>query len=162
MILQIYTLFHVVLSLIGVGTGFVVLFGLLTARQFDKWTSWFLVTTLATSITGFFFPFHGFLPSYVIGALSVVVLASAIAARYFFHLTRAWRPVYVVTAVVALYFNVFVLVVQLFKHVPSLRAAAPTQSEPPFLAAQLIVLALFVVLGILAVKRFRLEPIPSV
>jgi hypothetical protein len=161
MILSAYTFFHVVLSLIGIGTGFVVLFGLVTARRFDKWTGWFLATTLATSVTGFFFPFHGFLPSYVIGLLSVIVLGAAILARYRFHLAGHWRAIYVVGAIIALYFNVFVLVVQLFKHIPVLEAAAPTQSEPPFFAAQLVVLALFIVFGVLAVKKFHLSPLQA-
>jgi hypothetical protein len=155
MILSAYTFFHVALSLIGIGTGFVVLFGLLTQRRFDQWTRWFLWTTLATSVTGFFFPFHGFLPSYVVGLLSVIVLGVAILARYRYHLAGRWRTIYVVGATLALYFNVFVLIVQLFKHVPALAAAAPTQSEPPFLAAQIIVMALFIVCGVQAVKRFR-------
>lgn len=156
MILSAYTVFHVILSLIGIGTGFVVLFGLLTAKRFDNWTGWFLATTLATSVTGFLFPFHGFLPSYVVGILSVIVLGVAILARYKYHLAGRSRPIYVVGAIIALYFNVFVLIVQLFKHVPVLEAAAPTQSEPPFLTAQLVVLAFFIVFGVLAVKKFRL------
>lgn len=155
MILSAYTVFHVILSLVGIATGFVVLFGLLTAKRFDNWTSWFLTTTLATSVTGFLFPFHGFLPSYAVGILSVIVLGVAILARYKYHLAGGWRPIYVVGAIIGLYFNVFVLIAQLFKHVPVLEAAAPTQSEPPFLAAQLVVLAFFIVFGVLAVKKFR-------
>jgi hypothetical protein len=154
-----YTLLHVVVSLIGIGSGLVVVFGLLKAKPLDGWTALFLVSTVLTSVTGFGFPFDHFLPSHKVGILSLVVLAVAILARYAFHLAGAWRWLYVVGAVVALYFNVFVLVVQAFEKAPALRALAPTQSEPPFLITQLIVLVLFVVLGIFAVNRFRLEPI---
>ncbi len=154
-----YTLLHVVVSLIGIGSGLVVVFGLLKAKPLDGWTALFLVSTVLTSVTGFGFPFDHFLPSHKVGILSLVVLAVAILARYAFHLAGAWRWLYVVGAVVALYFNVFVLVVQAFEKAPALRALAPTQSEPPFLITQLIVLVLFVVLGIFAVKRFCLEPI---
>ncbi len=154
-----YTLLHVVVSLIGIGSGLVVVFGLLKAKPLDGWTALFLVSTVLTSVTGFGFPFDHFLPSHKVGILSLVVLAVAILARYAFHLAGAWRWLYVVGAVVALYFNVFVMVVQAFEKAPALRALAPTQSEPPFLITQLIVLVLFVVLGIFAVNRFRLEPI---
>lgn len=161
MVLSAFTLFHVVLSLIGIGSGFALVFGLLSARNSDNLTALFLASTLATSLTGFLFPVHRFLPSHAIGILSVIVLAFAIAARYRFHLTGGWRLVFAINATIALYFNVFVLVVQLFKHVPALHALAPTQSEPPFLAAESVVLICFVALGILAAKRFRIEPVPS-
>jgi hypothetical protein len=110
---------------------------------------------VATSLTGFVFPFHKLLPSHVIGIVSLVVLAIAILARYAFHLTGAWRCIYAVSALIGLYLNVFVLVAQAFRKVPALKAVAPTQSEAPFVVTQLIVLVLFVVLGILAVKRFH-------
>ncbi len=154
-----YTFLHVLISLVGIGSGFIVLFGLLTSKPLDGWTALFLATTVATSVTGFGFPFHRLLPSHILGILSLVVLAMAIAARYRFHLAGAWRAIYVVGAAVALYLNVFVLVAQAFQKVPGLKAIAPTQSEPPFLIAQLIVLALFVTLTILAVIRFRNEPL---
>src|SRR5713101_4915458 len=105
-----FTLVHVVLSLVGILSGFVVVFGLIAAKQLKGWTALFLATTVATSLTGFLFPFHKLLPSHVVGIVSLVVLAIAIAARYRFHLAGAWRPIYVVGAAVALYFNVFVLV----------------------------------------------------
>ena len=152
------TLFHVAISLVGIGSGFVVIFGFLKDRRPHGWTALFLTTTVLTSVTGFLFPFHKFLPSYAIGALSLLILAIAILGRYRFHLNGAWRPIYVVSAVAAQYFNVFVLVAQLFAKVPALKAVAPTQSEPPFAITQLIVLALFVWLGVLAVKRFRGQP----
>ena len=114
---------------------------------------------VATRVTGFGFPFDHLLPSHKVGILSLLVLAVAIIARYVFHLAAAWRGIYVVSAVVALYLNVFVLVVQLFEKVPALRAMAPTQKEPPFLLAQLVILALFVGFTIIAAKRFRMAPV---
>ena len=149
-----YTGLHVALSLIGIGSGFIVVFGLLTAKRLDTWTLIFLTTTVLTSATGFGFPFHQLLPSHVVGALSLLVLALAIIARYSRRLTGAWRRIYVIGVVVALYFNVFVLVVQAFQKVPALRAAAPTQSEAPFVIAQLVVLACFLAIGFAGVIRF--------
>jgi hypothetical protein len=151
-----FTTVHVVVSLIGIATGLVVLFGLLTAKRFDGWTAIFLVTTVLTSVTGFGFPFEHLLPSHKVGIISLVLLAVAILARYGLHLAGAWRWIYAVCATMALYLNVFVLVVQSFEKVPALKAMAPTQSEPPFLVAQVIVLLLFIVLGIFAVKKFHL------
>jgi hypothetical protein len=159
MILEIYTLLHVIISLIGIFSGLVVLFGLLSAKHLDGWTKWFLITTVLTSATGFFFPFHGFTPAIGVGIISLLVLAVAIYARYPRQLAGHWRWIYVVTAVIALYFNVFVAVVQAFEKVPALKVMAPTQTEPPFKLTQLVVLALFVVLGIVAAIRFRNEPI---
>jgi hypothetical protein len=149
------TFAHVVISLVGIGAGFVVMTGLLTAKMLDNWTAVFPATTLATSVSGFGFPFEHFLPSHAVGLISIVVLAVAMLARYTFHLAKAWRAVYVFGAVVALYFNVFVLIVQAFQKVPALKAMAPTQSEPPFVHTQFVTLALFVVLAIAAVIRFR-------
>ena len=150
-----FTQVHVVLSLIGIFTGLVVAFGLLLAKRLNGWTACFLVTTVATSVTGFLFPFHGFTPAIGVGIVSLVVLAIAIFARYGRKLTGAWRWVYVVTAILALYLNVFVLIVQSFQKVQALKALAPTQSEPPFLVAQLGALVLFIVLTVFAVIRFR-------
>jgi hypothetical protein len=143
------------LSLVGIATGFVVVYGLITAKRLDRWTAVFFVTTVATSMTGFLFPFHKLLPSHVIGIISLVTLALALWARYRRHLTGAWRWIYAVNVVISLYLNVFVLVAQLFEKVPALKALAPTQSEPPFLITQLVVMALFIVIGIFAVKRFH-------
>ena len=155
MLLNLFTAFHVLLSLVGIASGFVVLYGLLTAKAFPGWTAWFLTTTVATSATGFLFPFHGFKPSYAVGILSLVALAMAIVARYRYGLIGGWRKTYVISAIVALYFNVFVLIAQLFMKVPPLKALAPTGSEPPFLVVQIVVLVLFVVLGFRAVAKFR-------
>jgi len=157
-----YTLVHVLISLVGIGSGLVVVFGLLAGKRLEGWTALFLVTTVATSVTGFGFPFDHLLPSHKVGIISLIVLAVAIPARYAFHLAGAWRWIYVVAAVIALYLNVFVLIVQSFEKVPTLKAMAPTQSEPPFLIAQLVVMALFIVLATFAVKRFRVLPTPAV
>lgn len=159
MSLSTFTTVHVAISLIGIVSGFVVLYGLLVGKRLDSWTGLFLFTTVLTSVTGFGFPFDHLLPSHIVGILSLVVLAIAILARYALHLAGAWRAVYVICASVALYFNVFVLVVQLFEKVPALRALAPTQKEPPFLVAQLAVLALFIGLTVLATKKFRSEAV---
>jgi uncharacterized membrane protein len=154
-----FTLFHVILSLIGIFSGLVVALGLLTAKRLNGWTAIFLITTALTSITGFLFPFHRFLPSHALGIISVIVLVPAFAARYVFRLEGAWRRTYSVTAMIALYLNVFVLVAQLFMKVPALKALAPTQTEAPFKLAQLAVLLVFLVLTILATIRFRVEPV---
>jgi hypothetical protein len=159
--LAIFTLVHVVLSLAGIGSGFVVLYGLLAAQRLKSWTAVFLATTVATSVTGFLFPVDHFTPGHGVGIVSLVVLAVAILALYTFHLAGAWRWVYAVGAVIALYLNVFVLVAQLFLKVPALHDLAPTQSEPPFLLAQVVVLALFFVLAIAAPIRFRNERLRS-
>ena len=151
------TFVHVVLSLIGIFAGFVVALGLMTGKRLDGWTALFLVTTVLTSVTGFLFPFHKFLPSHEVGIVSMVTLTVAILARYAMHLAGGWRRGYVVTAMISLYLNVFVLVAQLFQKVPALKAIAPTQSERPFLVTQVVVMAVFVVLTILAAKGFRNE-----
>jgi hypothetical protein len=162
MLLSAFTAFHVLISLMAIGSGFVVLYGLLNSKTFPRWTAFFLITTVATSVTGFLFPFHHFMPSYALGILSLVVLALAIAALYRFHLVGGWRQTYVITAVLALYLNVFVLIAQLFQKVPPLKALAPTQSEPPFQIAQLVVLVLFIVLGFRAAVKFRPDCAPYV
>jgi hypothetical protein len=153
-----FTLVHVLISLVGIASGLVVVF-MLTGKRLDAWTALFLATTVATSVTGFAFPFDHLLPSHKVGIISLAVLAVAILARYAFHLSGAWRRIYVITAIAALYFNVFVGVVQSFLKVPALHSLAPKQTEPPFLVTQLVVLALFIVIGIMAVKRFHDEPV---
>lgn len=159
MSLATFTLIHVVISLIGIASGLVVLYGLLTSRRLEVWTAVFLVTTVATSVTGFGFPFRGFTPAIAIGVVSLLVLAVAIPARYVGRMIGAWRWIYVVGAVLALYLNVFVLVVQIFLKIPIFNALAPTQSEPPFLFAQGLTAAVFMALGVLAVRRFRGESV---
>ena len=127
-----FTVLHVVISLVGIFSGLIVLFGLLSRKRLDRWTAIFLV-----------------------GAISLVALALAIVARYRRQLAGGWRRTYVIGAVIALYLNVFVLVVQLFEKVPVLKALAPTQSEAPFVVTQLVIMAIFAGLGIAAAKRFR-------
>jgi len=158
MILHIYTIIHTLLSLVAIFTGFVVLFGLLVGNRLDAWTKWFLITAVATTVTGFFFPFHGITPAIKLGIISSVVLLVTIFARYAKHLAGAWRWIYAVGAVLSLYFNVFVGIVQSFEKIPALNAMAPTQTEQPFKLIQLSVLGLFVVLGFVAAIRFRPEP----
>ena len=150
-----FTTVHVILSLIGIASGIVVLFGMLGARRLDGLTAIFLATTVLTSATGFLFPHDRLLPSHIVGIISLVALALAILALYVYGLAGFWRWIYVATAVVALYLNVFVAVVQAFQKLPALHSLAPTQSEPPFLIAQAVVLAIFVVLGGIALKAFR-------
>ena len=150
-----FTLIHVVISLIGIFSGLVVLLGMLRSKHYRSWTAFFLVSTVLTSATGFFFHSASFGPAHVVGVISLFVLAVAIIAVYILHLAGAWRWVYVVSAVVALYLNVFVSIVQAFQKLPFLRALAPTGSEPPFAVAQLLVLAGFIALGVVAVRRFH-------
>ena len=155
MSLETFTIVHVVISLIGILSGFVVVFGLVGGKPLDGWTALFLSTTVLTSVTGFMFPFEKVTPGIKVGIISLVVLAIAIAARYAFHLAGAWRVIYAVGAILALYLNVFVLVAQSFEKVPALHALAPTGSEPAFFVVQLVVLAAFLALGSLATIRFR-------
>jgi hypothetical protein len=158
MSLETFTLVHVVISLIGIATGLVVAFGMIGNKPLKGLTATFLATTVLTSVTGFMFPFHEVTPGIIFSAISLVVLLPTILALYTFHLAHAWRWIYVVGAVVALYLNVFVLVVQSFQKVPALNALAPHQNEPPFAVAQLVVLVIFIVIGTMAVKRFRPDP----
>jgi hypothetical protein len=157
-----YTLIHVLISLVGIASGLVVMYGLIGGKRLDRMTALFLTTTVLTSVTGFGFPIDHVTPGIKLGIISLVVLAIAIVARYALHLAGSWRRTYVISAAIALYLNVFVLVVQSFEKVPALRALAPTQKKAPFVAAQLVVMAIFVVLTIYAVKRFRSEPVPAV
>ena len=150
-----FTLLHVVLSLVGIVAGLVVAKGLLASNRMPGWTAVFRWTTVATTVTGFFFPFRGFTPALGTGIVSTLVLVPTLYALYRGRLVGKWRWIYVVGAMVSLYLNVFVLVVQAFLKVPTLHVLAPTQAEPPFGIAQGVVLLLFVVLTILAVRRFR-------
>ena len=150
MILNVLTVVHVFLSLIGISLGVVAIYELLKAKTPGRWTQAFLATTAATSLTGFLFPLHGVTPAQVLGVLSLIVLIIASLSIYRYHLQGIWRRTYAISAVMALYFNVFVLVVQMFRRVPALSAVAPSQSEPPFQIAQLIVLLLFAAIGIRA------------
>ncbi len=155
MLLSAFTLFHVAVSLAAIGSGFVVIYGMIRNRCLQPWTKFFLWTTAITSITGYFFPFHGITPGQVVGVLSLIALAVAVYALRRVLAAGRLRRTYVIASVVALYFNVFVLIVQLFEKVPALKTLAPTQTEAPFKIAQLIVLIGFVGIGIVAARKFR-------
>lgn len=154
--------FHVLISLVEMVAGLIMLYGLITGRAFGAWTALFLATAILTSLTGFPLAPFGFDPPRAIGILTLVLLAIAVSAYYLFQLAGAWRWIYVVTALAALYLDVFVGVIQSFMKIPALHALAPTQSEPPFLAAQIVVLAFFVVLGFLALRKFHPALAPNV
>jgi hypothetical protein len=161
MILSIYTLVHVLISLVGILSGFVVLFGMFVGKRLDGWTKVFLAMTVATSATGFGFPVNHFMPSHAVGIVSLIALAFATFARHPRRLAGGWRKIYVLGAVMALYLNVFVGTVQAFEKIAALKAIAPTQTEPPFALTQLVLLALFIALGIAAAIKFRSEPVPA-
>jgi hypothetical protein len=149
-----FTQLHVLISLIGIVTGIVVLFAMLKGHHARTWAMVFLVTTIATSVTGFMF--HSkFGPPHVIGVISLVILAVALIALYGYKLAGPWRWIYVVSAAIALYLNIFVAVVQTFQKVSFFHSLAPTQAEPPFAIAQGIVLLAFIALGIVAARRFH-------
>ena len=152
-----FTLLHVIISLIGIVSGLVVLLGMFGAHRLPGWTALFLLTTVLTSVTGFLFPGTTLTPARIFGIISLIVLVPTVLALYAFHLHGAWRWIYTGGAVVALYLNVFVAVVQSFAKIPVLQPLAPTQSEPPFLAAELVVLVIFVGLGIGALLKFHPE-----
>ena len=155
--LSAVTTLHVVISLIGIVSGLVVLFGLLKSQSMPGMTAIFLLTTILTNATGFMFPFDKLLPSHIIAILSLVLLAIACLALYGMKLSGAWRAIYLITAIASLYLNVFVLVIQSFMKVGPLHALAPSipPSEPPFAVTQGVVLVLFVIAIIAAVRRFR-------
>ena len=150
-----YTIAHVVISLIAIAAGFVVACGMLGSNRMEGWTALFLFATVLTSLTGFGFPFERVLPSHVVGVLSLVALLIAILGYYLYRLAGAWRWIYVVAALVALWFNVFVLIVQAFQKISFLQPLAPTQSEPAFQIAQGAALVVFIVMGIFAVRKFH-------
>jgi hypothetical protein len=149
---------HVALSLIGIASGLVVLYGLLSGNPLAGWTALFLLATILTGVTGFTLPPFDFDPARTVGVILLILLAVAVAARYLFGLAGAWRWVYVVSAVMALYLNVFVGVVQAFEKLPFLQSLAPTQTEPPFQITQIVVLAIFIILGVVAMVRFHPTP----
>ncbi len=152
-----FTLLHVIISLIGVAAGLVVLFGMFGAHRLPGWTALFIIMTALTSVTGFLFPGTTLTPARIFGIISLVLLLPTVLALYIFQLRGAWRWIYTGGAIVALYLNFFVLVVQSFTKVPVLQPLAPTQSEPPFLITEIVVLAIFVVLGIVALMKFHPE-----
>jgi hypothetical protein len=157
--IQTLTFTHVIISLIGIFTGLVVMGGLLSSNRMPAWTALFLVTTVLTSVTGFFFHNTHVTPGQIVGAISLLLLALAVAGLYAYDLRGIWRAVYVVGAVGSLYLNVFVLVVQSFVKVPQLHALAPKGSEPPFAITQAVVLITFLVVGVLALRGFNPAPV---
>jgi hypothetical protein len=150
-----FTLFHVAISLIAIVAGVAVMYGFLAAKRLDGITLIFLLTTVATSVTGFFFHRDHVLPSHVVGVISLALLAAAIVALYGFHLRGFWRVVFIGGVVASFYLNVFVLIIQGFLKVPSLHALAPTQTEAPFLVIQGLALIVFAAVGVLSLLRFR-------
>ena len=154
MSIHAFTIVHVILSLAGIATGLVAI-SALTAKKLSGLTGFFLATTALTNITGFLFPFRGVTPAIILGVLSMIVLLLAAIALYGGKLAGGWRGTYVISASLALYFNVFVLFAQLFAKVPALRAIAPTQSSPAFGATQLVVLIAFIVLAFRSFRGFR-------
>lgn len=150
-----FTVFHLIISMIAIGLGFVVAGGILSSNRLPRWTLWFLILTILTSATGFLFPFTKLLPSHIVAIISLVLLAIAVYALYGQGLAGIWRTVYVVTAMLALWFNVFVLIAQSFQKVALLNVYAPTGAEPPFAITQGIVLVFFIILIVIGIKRFR-------
>jgi hypothetical protein len=150
-----FTVLHVIITLVAIGSGLIVVGGMFASHKLPVTTALFLFTTALTSVTGFLFPIHGFTPALGVGIVACVILAVALFALYKEHLAGTWRWIYVITAVVSLYLNVFVLVVQSFVKVSALNALAPTQSEPPFAITQAVVLAIFILIALIAVVGFR-------
>jgi len=155
--ISIYTLIHVVLSLIGIFSGAIVVLGMLNAKMLEGWTALFLATTVLTSMTGFYFPSPMFGPPHAVGIISLTVLALVLLALYAYRLAGPWRWIYVMGVILALYLNVFVGVAQAFQKLTFLRSLAPTQTELPFFITQLVVMVIFIMIGTLAVRSFHPE-----
>jgi hypothetical protein len=155
MSLGAFTLLHVVITLVAIGSGLIVVGGMFASHKLPGTTAIFLFTTALTSLTGFLFPIHGFTPALGVGIVACVILAFALFALYKERLVGAWRPIYVITAIVSLYLNIFVLIAQSFMKVSGLKELAPTQSEPPFAITQGVVLVIFIIITLIAVVRFR-------
>ena len=151
----VFTLVHVIITLVAIGSGLIVTGGMFASHRLPVTTALFLFATGLTSLTGFLFPIHGFTPALGVGILACAILLVALFALYKEHLMGAWRWIYVIAAVASLYLNVFVLVAQSFAKVSALNALAPTQSEPPFAITQAVVLAIFILIAVIAVIEFR-------
>ena len=151
----ILTIVHVAISLIGIGSGFVMIYGFVTNKRFDQSTTIFLATTILTSLTGFLFPIEKFTPGLAIGVLSLIALGVAVWARYRKQMAGPWRAAFVITAMISQYFNFAILIIQSFQKIRPLHDLAPTQAEPPFAVTQLTVLVLFIALTVAAIIRFR-------
>lgn len=152
-----FTQVHVAISLVGIAAGFLMIFGMMAGKRMPLMTALFLITTVLTSVTGFMFPYHGVTPGIVIGILSLLLLLVALIARYAGHLNGGWRGFWVISAILAQYFNFFVLIVQSFEKFPSLHALAPTQKEMPFKLVQLVTLVVFIVLAVVSYRKFHPE-----
>jgi hypothetical protein len=151
-----FTVIHVLISLVGIVAGVIVAFAMVQGKSVPGWTALALLALILTSVPGFFFHNTTFTPAQGVGIISLVVLAVAVIALYFLHLTGIWRSIYITAAMIAIYLNCFVGVIQSFQKIGFLHALAPTQSsEPAFVVSQVILLALFVVLGFLALKKFH-------
>jgi hypothetical protein len=150
-----FTLLHVIITLVAIGSGLIVVGGMFASQRLPVTTALFLLTTALTSVTGFLFPIHGFTPALGVGIVACVILVVALFAFYKEHLVGAWRWIYAITAVASLYLNVFVLVVQSFVKVSALNALAPTRTEPPFAVTQVVVLAVFILIALIAVIKFQ-------
>jgi hypothetical protein len=155
MSLRTFTYLHVYISLIAIGAGFIVVYAMIAAKRVPLLTAVFLFMTALTSLTGFLFPFKGVTPAIVLGLLSLVVIVIAMIARRRSQTSGIWRGTYVISSILALYFNFFVLIVQSFQKIPSLHALAPTQTELPFKLAQLVTLIVVIVVTVLAFKKYR-------
>jgi hypothetical protein len=157
--LSTFTLVHVLISLLGIVSGIIVVWGMCSNNRLSGWTGLFLTTTILTSLTGFLFPIKAIGPPHIVGLISLLLLIPCLLGLYSFKLAGNWRWIYVTTAVAVLYFNVFVGVVQAFQKIGFLHVLAPKGSEPPFAIAQGLVLLLFVVLAVVAVRKFRPRPV---
>jgi hypothetical protein len=149
---------HVAISLIALVLGLIALITWVSGGSARGWTASFLVGLILTSVTGFPLPPFGLDPPRMVGILSLILLAIAVLAIYGFRVAGPWRWIFVIAATVALYLDAFVGVIQAFNKLAFLHDLAPNGSEPPFVVAQVVVLAIFVVLGFLAVRRFRAGP----
>jgi hypothetical protein len=157
-----FTILHVIITLIAIATGFIVMFGMVCSKKMSGWSAIFWLTTLLTSVTGFMFPIHGFTPALGVGGFAMVVLAIGLLARYVKRFAGSWRWIYAVTAVVSLYLNFFVLIVQAFQKIPLINPLAPVVGPPfagatntQFAIAQGVALVFFVVMGIVTALKFR-------
>jgi hypothetical protein len=160
MILSILTFLHVASALVAIGFGAIVLVGILTRELLNKWPVRFLKCSLVTSVTGLLFPFHQFLPTHWAYMLSVYLSGAAVLAWRKFHFAGVWSSIFAMSIPIVLYLDVLAVIVQVFKHTPSLTALAPTLSESPFLVTEFVVLMPFAMYAIVAAKRFHNEPPP--
>ena len=155
MILSILTFLHVASALVAIGFGAIVLVGILRRELLNKWPVRFLECSLVTSVTGLLFPFHRLLPTHWTYMLSVYLSGAAVLSWRKFHFAGVWSSIFAMSIPIVLYLDVLAVIVQVFKHTPSLMALAPTLSEPPFLATEFVALMPFAMYSIFAAKRFH-------